>query len=221
SNVNVVLTGTSSSGSGFYDPGPDFPNRISATVNGGGVTVNSITFTNPTSITLNITIAANATPGARTVTVTNPDAQSAISAAGIFTINVNANTPPSFTSVGTITRQQGSAGTVSTIATVTDSETAAGNLTVTALPPAGITLTGITNTNGTITATVAASCTAILANNIVPLTVTDGGGLTATGSLNVNVTANTPPTLGTYPSTTVSAGGSTTATPSVAPTDNG
>ena len=91
-NVNVTMTGTAVSGSGFYDPGSDFPKRIAAAVNGGGVTVNSISFTNPTSITLNVDIAANATPGARTITVTNPDGQAVTSASGIFT--VQALVPP-------------------------------------------------------------------------------------------------------------------------------
>jgi putative Ig domain-containing protein len=84
--IAVTITGTSSSNSGFYDPGTGFPNRLSATVNGGGVTVNSVTYNSPTSIVLNMTIAGNATPGSRTVTVTNPDNQSATSASGILTI---------------------------------------------------------------------------------------------------------------------------------------
>lgn len=87
SGLNVVVTGTSSSGSGFYDPGPSFPNRISASVSGGGVTVNSVTFTDPTHVTLNLTVAAGAAAGARTVTVTNPDGQSSTSVSGIFTVN--------------------------------------------------------------------------------------------------------------------------------------
>jgi hypothetical protein len=86
-SVNVVLTGTSTSGSGFFDPGTGYSNRISAAVNGGGITVNSITFTSPTSITLNITVAGNAATGARTITVTNPDGQSVTSTSGILTIN--------------------------------------------------------------------------------------------------------------------------------------
>lgn len=84
--LNVVLTGTSSAGSGFFDPDASFPNHISAAVNGGDVTVNSVTFTDATHITLNITIAPIAATGARTITVTNPDGQPSTSAAGIFTI---------------------------------------------------------------------------------------------------------------------------------------
>lgn len=85
-NVNVVVTGTPVSGSGFFDPGAGFSNRISAVVNGGGVTVNSVTYANPTNITINITVAGGAPLGARTVTVTNPDGQSVTSASGILTI---------------------------------------------------------------------------------------------------------------------------------------
>lgn len=86
SNVNVVITGTSGSGSGFFDPGAGFANRIGVSVSGTGVTVNSVTFTSPTQITLNVSVSTGAALGARTVTVTNPDGQVATSAAGIFTV---------------------------------------------------------------------------------------------------------------------------------------
>jgi hypothetical protein len=79
--VDVVVTGTSSNGSGFFDPGAGFPNRLQASVSGTGVTVNSVTFTDPTHITLNLTVANNATLSARTITVTNPDGQPVTSAA--------------------------------------------------------------------------------------------------------------------------------------------
>lgn len=87
SNVNVVIRGTSSGGSGFFDPDVSYPNHITATVSGGGVTVNSVTFTDPTHISVNLTVAPGAALGARTVTVTNPDAQSATSASGILTVS--------------------------------------------------------------------------------------------------------------------------------------
>jgi hypothetical protein len=86
-DVAVVITGTSSAGSGFFDPGSGFSKHIKALVKGGGVTVNSITFTDPTHIEINISVAADATPGARVVKVTNPDGQSAASATGILTID--------------------------------------------------------------------------------------------------------------------------------------
>jgi hypothetical protein len=83
---NVLLTGTAAGGSGFFDPGSSFPNRLAALVNGGGVTVNGVTYTSPTQITLNLTVAAGAATGSRTITVTNPDGQARTSAFGILTI---------------------------------------------------------------------------------------------------------------------------------------
>lgn len=72
-SVDVVITGVSIAGSGFYDPGVGFPNRIAATVS-GGVLVNSVTFTSPTQITLNLNTRV-ASPGSKDITVTNPDLQ--------------------------------------------------------------------------------------------------------------------------------------------------
>ncbi|MBX7222139.1 MAG: pre-peptidase C-terminal domain-containing protein [Blastocatellia bacterium] len=188
-------------------------------------TANPNTFTGTLSgnATTGVITVTNAGPaGTYTITVTATDNCGA-TATTTFTLTVTAaNTPPTITAGAAATRQQGSAGSTATIATVSDTETAAGSLTVTATTvPAGITVTGITNSNGTITATVAAGCTATLGANTVVLTVTDGGGLTATANYTVNVTANTVPTLGTYPGTTVVQGNSTTVTPSAAPTDNG
>jgi hypothetical protein len=92
-SLNVTITGASASGSGFYDTPASLTDacrkRISATV-GGGVTVNSITFTNPTHVTLNIS-TVGVTPGAKDVTVTNPDGQSAVGT-GILIVTGAANT---------------------------------------------------------------------------------------------------------------------------------
>ncbi len=108
------------------------------------------------------------------------------------------NTPPTITAAAALTRQQGSpAGNAVTIATVNDAETPVGNLTVTATTiPTGLTVTNITNTNGTITANVATAANATVGNNTVVLTVTDGGGLTATANLIVNVTPASNTTTG-------------------------
>jgi hypothetical protein len=78
SSASVTITGTRISGSGFFDPGPDtggpgFPKHITAAVS-GGVTVNSVTYTNPTHVVLNLNTTA-ASAGGQTVTITNPDGQ--------------------------------------------------------------------------------------------------------------------------------------------------
>ena len=131
------------------------------------------------------------------------------------------NTAPSILAAAAPTRQQGSPGAVSTIATVSDAETSAGSLLVTTTSvPAGLSVTGITNTAGTVTATVAASCGATLGANTVGLEVSDGD-LTDAADLTVNVVANTVPVLGTYPATGVPLGGGAPVNPSVAPADNG
>jgi hypothetical protein len=87
-STNVTITGLSVSGSEFYDPGanlapPALPfNHISATVS-GGVIVNSVTYTDPTHVTLNLDTTA-APNGAKNVTITNPDGQSSTSTGVIF-----------------------------------------------------------------------------------------------------------------------------------------
>jgi hypothetical protein len=87
SSVNVVVTGTSVSGSGFFDPFSYYPNRIAAAFSGTGITINSITYNSPTQITLNVSISGSATVGGRTLTVTNPDGQVAASAGNVFTVD--------------------------------------------------------------------------------------------------------------------------------------
>jgi len=99
SNLDLTVTGTVVDGSGFFDPGTGFSNRLTATVNGGGVTVNTVTFNNPSNLTLNISIALDAAGGARTLTVVNPDGQSETSPVGLLTLNAlpTTNNPPVFT----------------------------------------------------------------------------------------------------------------------------
>jgi hypothetical protein len=90
-SVSVVVTGRSFAGSGFFDPGAGYPGRLAALV-GNGVTVNGAVVTSPTSVTLDLN-TVGAAPGARTVTITNPDGQSRTSAASILTLAAGA-TPP-------------------------------------------------------------------------------------------------------------------------------
>jgi hypothetical protein len=82
-STDVTITASSSSGSGFFDPGAGFSNRLAVSVS-NNVTVNSITFTDPTHITINIS-TVGATPGAANVTITNPDGQQVI-AASLLTV---------------------------------------------------------------------------------------------------------------------------------------
>ncbi len=92
-SINIVITGTSVGGTGFFDPGPDiggpgFANHISASIT-GGVVVNSVSYNNPTQVTLNIS-TVNVSDGFYNITITNPDGQSAT---GIGLLQVDHNLP--------------------------------------------------------------------------------------------------------------------------------
>ncbi|PWU19813.1 MAG: hypothetical protein C5B50_05135 [Verrucomicrobia bacterium] len=100
-NVTVIISGASSTnGIGFFDPGPGFSNRLAMAFSGTGITVNSLTPNDPTTITAVITVAQNAQAGARTVTVTNPDGQQATSTNTLLTILPGSvNNPPALASI--------------------------------------------------------------------------------------------------------------------------
>jgi hypothetical protein len=130
--VNVTITGTATSGRGFFDPGPNLAApalpfaHISAQVS-GGVVVNSVTYNSPTSITLSLK-TTGVSAGPVTVTITNPDGQTT-SSSGILSVTggnpaitcpgtVSVNTPLVTGSCGTNVTFSGS-----TAATATGSPT--------------------------------------------------------------------------------------------------
>ncbi len=73
--TDITITGQSIDGSGFYDPGVGFPDRLQVSIN-DNVTVNSITYIDSTHIKVNITTAKAVNLSQATVVVTNPDGQS-------------------------------------------------------------------------------------------------------------------------------------------------
>jgi len=124
---------------------------------------------------------------------------------------------------GSVALAQGSpSGSAVTIATISDAEDLPGNLAVSVISggsATGVTLGPFTNSDGTITATVAASCAAT--SGTLWLQVTDSGALKAISELEVNVSVNLPPTLGSYPNTgPIAAGSSTIVMPNTVPSDN-
>jgi hypothetical protein len=131
---------------------------------------------------VNFTVAANAGV-ARTAT---------ISVGGqTFTVNQSANAAPTITPASALLRQQGATATAATIATVGDAETALGNLIVaTTSVPTGLSVTSLTNTNGTISAIVSASCLATPGTNTIELRVTDAQGASTQANLTVSVLSN-------------------------------
>ncbi len=77
---NVTITGT-----GIFDPDPSYPDHLAVSF-GPNVTVNSVTWSNATTATVNVSVALTAALGSRTITLTNPDQQTAT---GSFLINPN------------------------------------------------------------------------------------------------------------------------------------
>lgn len=79
-SASYTLTGT-----GLFDPGTGYPDRLAVAVSGTGVTVSNLTWVSPTSVTLTLTATSGASTGSRTITLTNPDGQTATTS-----LNVNA-----------------------------------------------------------------------------------------------------------------------------------
>lgn len=75
---NLVITGT-----GFATSGSTLP---TVTFSGNSITVNSVHFTNGTSLAVNVSVPASATPGLYAVTVTNPDGTS-VTSTNLFTVD--------------------------------------------------------------------------------------------------------------------------------------
>ncbi len=136
------------------------------------------------------------------------------------------NTVPTIGAVNS-TQQRGTIVNNVQIATVTDPDQPLNTLTVQINGAAAATVNGVTINNltvdasGIVRASITTDCTTA-ANASFTLTVTDNVGESAMATLNITVTANTPPALGAYPNTgPINTGSNTTITPSTAPTDNG
>ena len=178
--LSITLTGTQSSGSGFYDPGSGFTGRLAATVS-GGVTVSSITYNSPASVTLTLNTTAAST-GAKTITITNPDGQALTSASGILTLV----TPPTITSLTTVNTSPTNAATVNWKLTFSSA--------VTGVTASNFSLSGTSATGATVgTPTTGDSGV----NWNVPVTTGSSDG-TLTLSLS-NITGQSPTTSSTLP----------------------
>lgn len=72
----VTLNGTSSSNSGFYDPGTGYSNRLAVTTTGSGASISSLVFNSPTQLQFNVVWPVALAGTTQTLTITNPDCQS-------------------------------------------------------------------------------------------------------------------------------------------------
>ena len=135
-----------------------------------------------------------------------------------------ATTPPTFAASGSgITVARGTpTATVATVGTATAGSSPLSSVSVSGAPT-GATVTGaIVNGNVQLSATVACRLTTTLTTRTYPLnvTVTDNAGATSAGTVNLIVSPNPTPTLGTYPATSIPAGTTATVTPTAPPADS-
>src|SRR4051812_37327057 len=94
--VTLTITGPTTNGVGYFDPGAGFAKHLSADISGCGVSVNGVTNVTPGVVTLNVDTTAAVLAASCDVTVTNPDGQSATTNA-LFTVE---NRPPVATADG-------------------------------------------------------------------------------------------------------------------------
>jgi hypothetical protein len=97
-SATFTITGTSSGGSAFFDPGSAFANRIRVDIL-PGVTVTAVTVTDATH--LSVTVSTVGTPvGTKQIRVTNPDGQVVTDGGTLFTVTGSA--APTITSANSL-----------------------------------------------------------------------------------------------------------------------
>ena len=182
-SVNIVITGTgitAAAGQGFYDPGSGFAKRLTSSI--PGLVVNTVTYTNATSITVNVS-TVNATAGSKNVTVTNPDGQ-AVTATGLLTITV-VNSAPVITSAASTTFATGATGSflVTTTGSPTPAETRTG-----ATLPSGVSFVDNGNGTASLSGTPAAGTGGTYA-----LSIAAANGVPPNATQTFTLTVNQPP----------------------------
>jgi len=171
--------------------GTDFVTGGTFGFSGGGITVNSSSFVNSTTLNMNISIASGATAGARNVTYTNPAPGGGISNAAIFTVNQPPNPVPTLNSVSPNTGEQGSVVPI----TLMGSNFAAGA--TVGVSGGGVTVSSISVVNATtITAIFTISGGATVGGRDVTVTnIAPGGGTSGAQPFTVTVAPNPVPVL--------------------------
>jgi prepilin-type N-terminal cleavage/methylation domain-containing protein len=156
--------------------GTNFQNGATASFSGSGITVNSTSFTNSTHLSVNITVAGNATAGAYDITVVNADGGIGTLSGG-FTVNA----APTVTSLSPSSQAQ---NTSNHTITVNGSGFVSGASV--SFSGSGITVNSTTfNTSSKITLSVSVSSSATTGARNVTVTNPDGGSYTLTNGFTV------------------------------------
>jgi hypothetical protein len=183
-NLQVVLAGATTNGAGFFDPAAAIPNHILATVSGTGITVSSVSYTDPAHLTLTLTVSAGATNGPRAISVTNPDGQSVTSVSGLLTIAVS-NHPPVLAAISNQTINEQTLLTFTAAATDPDVPT---NTLTFSLDPGAPAGAAINATNGVFSWTPSEAQGP--STNSLTIRVTDNGSPSLSDTQTFTVTVN-------------------------------
>ena len=174
SNQVIVITG-SNFGSGTWA-------NSSVSFSGTGITVNSVSRTDSTHLSVNVSVAAGAATGARDVTVRNTDDGRATKTGG-FTVAA----APGVTSLSPSSRGQGA---TSQVIVVTGTNFASGSwpTSAVAFSGSGITVNSVTRTDAThLSVNVSISATAAVgARNVTVRNPSDGGTASKANAFTVN-----------------------------------
>mgnify|MGYP001431320176 CR=1 FL=1 len=169
------------------------------TLNATGTAAGSVAVSGTGTATRTVTVSSLTGDGAFTISVTagtsSNTAGNDIGAGPSASVTVD-NTNPVLTPGSVVSIVQGYTVAGAAVGTASDTSTAAGSLVVTATNvPTGLSVTGITNTSGTISANIIAALTATVGTQQIEFTVTDDAGNSATANLDIDVIANNPPTI--------------------------
>jgi hypothetical protein len=166
--LDLTVTGDTSTGAGFFDPGDGFTGRLAASFSGSGVTVSKVTFASPSKVTVTAVVGAAAS-GSFDLTITNPDGQKkTFTSALSITSGIKSVTFPSTIAAGS-----------SATGTVTLSTNAPAGGTVVSLSSSSTVLTvpaTVTVPAGTDSTTFTATAGAVFADLGVTITATANGG---------------------------------------------
>ncbi|GFO53604.1 hypothetical protein GMSM_06110 [Geomonas sp. Red276] len=181
-NVTLTITGTGFvSGSGIAPTGLIF--------GGTGITVNSVSYSSATTMTANVSIAANASTGGRTVTVTNGDYGMGTSASNVFSVYDPA-LAPTVTGIAQNTSGVAAIGQGATAITYTITGTNFVSGATVAVSGSNVTTGTVTVVNST-TITVPLTCSTSATTGLRSVTVTNPDTQTAT--LTNGLTVNSRP----------------------------
>jgi hypothetical protein len=139
-----------------------------------------------------------------------------------FTVS-GSNTPPNITVTGGVSTRQGSPTATAVVATVSDAQDPAGSLAVSVSGAPPELAVSASNSGGNVSLSATADCGLVApgGNRVYPvqLKVTDSAGASRSADVNISVSRNLTPTVGTYANQTLAPGTSVTVIPSAPAAD--